>query len=94
MSILFILHNEEMILKIMEVLKPSQWGILSRNVLKDNLLHHFIKERYVQGINRLLSLPEVGVTELCFQLNIAGNYPIMVTLSQNMEDTAFVEIHD
>ena len=88
MSVLFQLIEEDIILKIMEQLHPSQWKLMSRNGLKDNLLHHFINENYILAIRHLLSRTEEEIFELCFQQNAAGNYPIMTIVTQGMEETA------
>ena len=50
MSVLFQLIEEDIILKIMEQLHPSQWKLMSRKGFKDNLLHHFINENYILAI--------------------------------------------
>ena len=85
MSLLFNLLHEEIVLKIMS-LHPRQWKMKSRNGLKENLLHYFIKLKFIEAIKELLA--KEGVEELLLQEDAAGNYPIMTVLSQGMEDTA------
>ena len=88
MSLLFTLSNEHMILNIMNVLAPCQWKMMSRNDLEENLFHHFIKQKMIRAISQLLSFTGQGVEELLFQQDVAGNFPVMTVLTQNIEQSA------
>ena len=87
-SILFNILQEGTILNIMTELHPIQWGVMSRNGLAENLLHHFINQKFAKAIDKLFSVSHINVEQLLFQVDAAGNFPIMTILSQDMEDSA------
>ena len=88
MSLLFNLSHEDIIVKIMKTLEPSQWKMVSRNGLNENLLHYFIKQKMSKAINQMLSFTRDGMEDLLFQTDAAGNFPIMTILRQNFEGIA------
>ena len=86
-SVLFHLSQEDTIVKIMKTFEPSQWKITSRNSCEENLLHYFISKGFKKAINQLLCFPE-HCAQLLYEHDMLGNYPIMKTQSQDMEETA------
>ena len=79
---------EQVAILIMKKYMEETWKIQFRNMLEENILHHFIVQGFQHAVLYLMDNHEIF--DLCLQQNSAGNTPLMTMVSQNAADIALM----
>ena len=89
-SIIFEVHEEDVIIEIMETYTKESWKYMSTDArTKENLLHFFIRNMFKKAITYLYEvLTQEDLRQICFQPNIAQKIPLMTSLSSGMAISA------